>query len=236
MRMAAPLALIATLLVSLGFRSNLSQFQMADVLLFDLTPRTDYVDRKALLAASSEEAYLAHRDAEYGKSTTVYIGNLSYYTTESQIIAHMSSVGPIKDVVMGLNANNAQPCGFCFVEYVTQDAAAAAVLYLNLSRLDDRVVRVSWDGGAVRESGRFWGRGFTGGQTRDEYHQGLDTARGGLSVRRAVEAGIERVVVADEMITYGWMVRPPPRGPRQVKKELGGAFDARDKKRARGET
>jgi nuclear cap-binding protein subunit 2 len=205
-------------------------------LLFDLQPKVDYVDRKAMLAAPSEEAYLAQRNDQVARSTTVYVGNLSYYTTEQQIWAHMGSTGAVRRIVMGLNAVTAQPCGFCFVEYCDQHSAVAAVASLHLSRLDDRVVRVSWDiGGDVAASGRRWGRGFTGGQTRDEYRQGLDNARGGLSVRRSAEAGVERSLIADEVVTYGWVVRPPPRGHVQAPKALGGAFAAKDAKRARGE-
>ena len=203
---------------------------MADFL-FDQTPQSDYVDRKVRLALATEEEYLAIRSAQLAASTTVYLGNLSFYTSEAQIKAHMGSVGPIRDIVMGLNSQNLQPCGFCFVEYVSKDAAAAAVAYLHLSRLDDRVIRVTWDVGQPRESGRIWGRGFTGAQTRDEYRQGLDKARGGFSVRRAVETGVERTVAADEMVTYSWVVKPPVRGPKKQQQQLGGAFAEKDRQK-----
>ena len=201
---------------------------MADELLFTLAPQCDYVDRKAMLAAPSEAAYLAQRDRDVAASKTVYVGNLSFYTTEQQIEAYMSTVGPVADVVMGLNANSLQPCGFCFVEFAHQAGAAAAVMLLHKTRLDDRVVRVSWDIGNARASGRLWGRGFTGGQTRDEYRQGLDKARGGFSVRRAAEAGVERSMLHDEVVTYSWVQKPLARGPKKVQTKLGGAFAAKD--------
>ncbi len=34
------------------------------------------------------------------KSSTIYVGNLSFYTTESQIKEHFEAVGPIKRVIM----------------------------------------------------------------------------------------------------------------------------------------
>lgn len=203
--------------------------RMTDVLVFDTRPKVDYVDRKAMLKWPSEAAYMAHRDAQVAASCTVYVGNLSYYTTEAQVAVHMASVGRVRDIVMGLNSSTAQPCGFCFVVYEAQAAAAAAVAYLHQSRLDDRVVRVSWDiGGVVRDTERMWGRGHSGGQTRDEYRQSLDKARGGFSTRRAAAAGVERTLLDDEMVTYAWVERPPERGAAPKKPALGGAFAAKD--------
>ena len=55
--------------------------------------------------------------------------------------------------------------------------------------IDDRVVRADFDrGGAIRAEGRYWGRGFSGGQVRDEYRQGIDMARGGANARKFWEA------------------------------------------------
>lgn len=51
-------------------------------------------------------------------STTVYVGNLSFYTREEQIWELFSKVGEVKRIVMGLNKFELTPCGFCFVEYV----------------------------------------------------------------------------------------------------------------------
>ena len=50
-------------------------------------------------------------------STTLYIGNLSYFTTEVQIYDLFSRCGEINRIIMGLNKQTKTPCGFCFVEY-----------------------------------------------------------------------------------------------------------------------
>jgi hypothetical protein len=57
-------------------------------------------------------------DALLNKSTTFYVGNLSFYTTEEQIYALFSKCGEIKRIIMGLDRVSKTPCGFCFVEYV----------------------------------------------------------------------------------------------------------------------
>lgn len=50
-------------------------------------------------------------------SSTLYVGNLSFYTTEEQIQELFSKCGDVKRIVMGLDKIKKTPCGFCFVEY-----------------------------------------------------------------------------------------------------------------------
>jgi nuclear cap-binding protein subunit 2 len=50
-------------------------------------------------------------------STTLYVGNLSFYTTEEQIYELFSKCGDVKRIIMGLDKFKKTPCGFCFVEY-----------------------------------------------------------------------------------------------------------------------
>lgn len=114
-------------------------------------------------------------------TATLYVGNLSYYTTEEQIYELFGKCGDIKRVVMGLDKFKKTPCGFCFVEYYTREHAANAVRYINGTRLDDRVVRTDWDAGF--KEGRQFGRGKSGGQVRDEYRSDYDPGRGGFGVR-----------------------------------------------------
>ena len=51
------------------------------------------------------------------KSATLYIGNLSFYTSEGQIHELFARAGDVKRIVMGLDKVKKTPCGFCFVEY-----------------------------------------------------------------------------------------------------------------------
>ena len=69
-------------------------------------------------------------------STTLYVGNLSFYTSESQLIEFFSKCGNVKDLIMGLNKEKKEPCGFCFVIYGTRDEAALALDCLNLTYID----------------------------------------------------------------------------------------------------
>ena len=48
-------------------------------------------------------------------STTLYVGNVAFVTTDTQIHALFSRCGAIDRIVMGLNAKTRMPCGFAFV-------------------------------------------------------------------------------------------------------------------------
>ncbi|RKP24107.1 hypothetical protein SYNPS1DRAFT_17628 [Syncephalis pseudoplumigaleata] len=119
------------------------------------------------------------------RSCTLYVGNLSFYTTEEQIYEIFSKCGEIKRIIMGLDRIRKTPCGFCFVEYYTHEDAVSCMKYVNGTRLDERVVRTDLDPG-FRE-GRQYGRGKSGGQVRDEYRQEFDPGRGGWGQLKTLE-------------------------------------------------
>ncbi|CAF0941330.1 unnamed protein product [Brachionus calyciflorus] len=127
-----------------------------------------YRDQKFKGTRTEQERLLA-------QSTTLYVGNLSFYTTEEQIHELFSRAGDVKRIIMGLDRNKKTPCGFCFVEYYTRADAENCMRYINGTRLDDRLIRTDWDAGFVE--GRQYGRGKSGGQVRDEYRKEFDPGR-----------------------------------------------------------
>ncbi|KAK0710896.1 hypothetical protein B0H67DRAFT_267481 [Lasiosphaeris hirsuta] len=116
-------------------------------------------------------------------ATTLYVGNLSFYTTEEQVYELFSKCGEIKRLIMGLDRFNKTPCGFCFVEYYTHQDALDCMKYIGGTKLDERIIRTDLDPGF--EEGRQYGRGKSGGQVRDEYREDYDEGRGGLG--RAIQ-------------------------------------------------
>ena len=94
-------------------------------------------------------------------SKTIYVGNLSFFTTESQIQEIFSAVGPLKRIIMGLNQLTKTPCGFCFVEYFTVQQAQACLKYISGTICDNRQIRCDIDTGF--KPGRQFGRGASGG-------------------------------------------------------------------------
>jgi nuclear cap-binding protein subunit 2 len=136
------------------------------------------------------------------QSTTLYIGNLSFYTTEEQVFELFSKAGEIKRIVMGLDKFKKTPCGFCFVEYFTRRDTEASVLFLSGLKLDERVIRVDYDVGF--SPGRQFGRGRSGGQVRDEYRTDYDPGRGGF--------GHSTGMTGMEMWGNNNASHPPPNG------------------------
>jgi len=116
-------------------------------------------------------------DDKLRDATTLYVGNLSFYTTEEQIHELFSKCGEIKRLVMGLDRFQKTPCGFCFVEYYTHQDALDCMKYIGQTKLDERIIRTDLDEGFVE--GRQYGRGKSGGQVRDEYREEFDPGRGG---------------------------------------------------------
>lgn len=114
---------------------------------------------------------------------TIYVGNLSFFTTETQIREIFSVVGPVKRVIMGLNMITKTPCGFCFVEYYNREHANASLKYVSNTICDEQVIRSDIDAGF--KPGRQFGRGKSGGQVRDDRRTNHDPSRSGGSANQS---------------------------------------------------
>lgn len=136
----------------------------------DLAQPSSYIDRKY-------EGGVDQFVRDLARSCTLYVGNLSFYTTEEQLHAFFAKAGPIRRLIMGLDRNRKTPCGFCFVEYEERGAALRCKKWLDGLKLDERFVRIDLDPG-FRE-GRQFGRGRSGGQVRDDFREDYDAGRGG---------------------------------------------------------
>ncbi|KAJ3119629.1 Nuclear cap-binding protein subunit 2 [Nowakowskiella sp. JEL0407] len=136
---------------------------------------SNYKDRKY-------KGTLEEYKADLAKSTTLYVGNLSFYTSEEQIYEIFSKCGEIKRIIMGLDSRKT-PCGFCFVEYYRKEDAEDCMKYINGLKVDERLIRCDIDPGFVE--GRQYGRGKSGGQVRDEFRTDWDAGRGGYGHERA---------------------------------------------------
>ena len=130
-----------------------------------------YWDRQQF--KSFEDQLVAVKD-----SKMVYVGNLSVFTTELQINETFSRAGPVKRIIMGLNAFTRTPCGFCFVEYYKSEHALNCLKFISHTVCDDQVIRCELDAGFI--PGRQYGRGRSGGQVRDDRRIAADPARGNL--------------------------------------------------------
>lgn len=112
-------------------------------------------------------------------SATVYVGKLSFETTEERIHELFSKVGFIKQIIMGLDRFTGNYCGFCFVIYYNPQDAVNALKYLNGTKLDSREIQIDLDPGF--EEGRQFGRGKNGGQASTELEEYYNNLQNGYS-------------------------------------------------------
>ena len=112
-------------------------------------------------------------------SATVYVGHLMLSTTEEQIYEHFAQAGRISRVIMGLNAHDQSPTGFCFVVFKQPQAALNAVKYLNKTKINGRTIEIDLDPGF--EDGRQYGRGENGAQKGQMYLHSNSGRRGGYN-------------------------------------------------------
>jgi RNA recognition motif-containing protein len=73
----------------------------------------------------------------------IYIGNMSYETTEDQLRQAFQSFGEVSTVKIINDRDSGQPKGFAFVEMPTANEATAAIGGLNGRELNGRALNVN---------------------------------------------------------------------------------------------
>jgi RNA recognition motif-containing protein len=73
----------------------------------------------------------------------VYVGNLSYNTTEGTLRTLFAEYGEIESINLITDRDTGRPKGFGFVEMATDQAAQAAISALNGKSIDDREIKVN---------------------------------------------------------------------------------------------
>ena len=94
-------------------------------------------------------------------ATKLYIGNLSFSTTESDLRQAFAAFGDVASCSVITDRETGRPRGFAFVEMASADAAANAVAEMNGKDLGGRALVVNE--ARAREE-RHRGGGFGGGQ------------------------------------------------------------------------
>ncbi|MCQ2602025.1 MAG: RNA-binding protein [Treponema sp.] len=76
-------------------------------------------------------------------SKKIYVGNLSYSTTEETLRNQFSQFGEVETVTIIMDKMTNRSKGFGFVEMTDDDAALDAISTLNQKDIDGRKVRVN---------------------------------------------------------------------------------------------
>lgn len=96
---------------------------------------------------------------------SLFVGNLSFQTTESDVRAAFEAYGEITRVQLMTDRETGRARGFGFVEMSDDQAAANAITGLNGKQLDGRALTVN-EAKPRAERGSSGGRG---GYSRDDY-------------------------------------------------------------------
>ena len=73
----------------------------------------------------------------------VFVGNLSFQTTEDELKQLFSQAGEIVNVSVPTDRLSGRPRGFAFIEFASGEAAAAAIERFNDQELGGRNLRVN---------------------------------------------------------------------------------------------
>lgn len=74
--------------------------------------------------------------------TRLFVGNLSYETTEETLRAHLGKVGPVKNVSIMRDRETGQSRGFAFAEMETDEAAQEAIQKFNNGDFEGRQITI----------------------------------------------------------------------------------------------
>lgn len=106
----------------------------------------------------------------------LYVGSLSYYTTEQALEDFFAQVGQVESVRIVTDRETGRAKGFGFVEMVNEEDAQRAITTLNNAELDGRTLVVNEAKPQERREG---GGGGYGGGGRGGYGGGGGGGRGG---------------------------------------------------------
>lgn len=109
-------------------------------------------------------------------NSKLYVGNMSFQTSEDALRAHFEQFGTVTDIYVAMDKFTGRPRGFAFVTMGTADEAKVAIEKTNGVQLDGRPLQVNearpkedrpaggdFGGGERRGFGGGGGRGGFGG-------------------------------------------------------------------------
>ena len=109
-------------------------------------------------------------------ATKLYVGNLSYDTTETQLREAFAAIGEVETVSLITDRDTGRSKGFAFVEMPNEAEAKSAIEKLNGTEVDGRTMNVS-EARPREERGGSRGGGY--GQRGGGYGGGRGAPAGG---------------------------------------------------------
>jgi RNA recognition motif-containing protein len=95
--------------------------------------------------------------------TNIYVGNISYQTTEDDLRSAFATFGNIERVNIVTDRDTGQPRGFAFVEMTERESAEKAIAQLNGTDLQGRAITVNEARPKPSRGSGYGDRGGSGG-------------------------------------------------------------------------
>jgi RNA recognition motif-containing protein len=119
-------------------------------------------------------------------NSKLYVGNMSFQTSEAELRAHFEQFGAVTDIYVAMDKFTGRPRGFAFVTMGTADEAKVAIEKTNGVDFGGRALQVNearpkedrpgggfgGGGGGGFRGGRGGGGGFRGGRGGDRGDRG----------------------------------------------------------------
>ncbi len=75
--------------------------------------------------------------------TNIFVGNLSFQTTQDELQSAFATYGSVERVNIVTDRDTGKPRGFAFVEMTERSAAETAISHLNGAELNGRALNVN---------------------------------------------------------------------------------------------
>lgn len=111
-------------------------------------------------------------------NSKLYVGNLSFQTSEAELRSHFEQFGAVTDIYVAMDKFTGRPRGFAFITMGTPEEAKVAIEKTNGVDLGGRALQVNEARPKEERSGGFGGGGGGGG-FRGERRGGFGGGGGG---------------------------------------------------------
>jgi RNA recognition motif-containing protein len=108
-------------------------------------------------------------------NTKLYVGNLSWNTTEETLAEQFGTYGEVTEAKIIMDRDSGRSKGFAFVTFASEEAADAAITAMNEREFEGRTIRVSVAENRPRQPRQ----GFDRGGDRGGYSSDRGYDRGG---------------------------------------------------------
>lgn len=139
------------------------------------------------------QAFVIRKEPIFVMGKRLYVGSLSYYTTEQALEDFFAQVGPVESVRIVTDRDTGRAKGFGFVEMVNEEDAQRAITTLNNTELDGRTLVVNEAKPQERREGGYGGNrgggGYGGGNRGGGGYGGGNRGGGGYNDRGGYGGG-----------------------------------------------